>query len=71
MDKPKRIKHIETGFDYVGKVLNPGDNVAFITPGGLAFLSVGTVAHFTPCGVTIIDLQGLKINRRSIQVIKI
>ena len=63
MDKPKCIKYIETGFDYVGRVLNPGDNVAF--------LSVGTVAHFTPCGVTIIDLQGHKINRRSIQVIKI
>ena len=71
MDKQKRIKHIETGFDYVGKVLNQGDNVAFVTPGGLAFLSVGTVAYFTPCGVTIIDHQGYKVNRRSIQVIKI
>ena len=71
MDKPKRIKHIETGFDYVGRVLNPGDNVAFVTPGRLAFLSVGNVSRITPCGVTIIDLRGLKINRRSIQVIKI
>ena len=71
MGKPKHIKHIETGFDYVGKVLNPGDNVAFIRSGRLTFLSVGTVFYFTPCGVTIIDHRGYKVNRRSEQVIKI